>query len=245
MDQETANILNRLTSEFYRKNAASFSLTRARAWDGWERCLSHLNAPTRVLDLGCGNLRFETFLAKHLEIKPELWAVDNCPELLDKRMDVHFQQLDIISTLLTAASLADALDAPACELCCAYGLMHHIPTSRARFALLEGMLEKTCKGGYAIVAFWQFEHDERLARKALATTQVARQRYPQLVLDENDYLLGWQNSDDTLRYCHSYSDNEIDRLIQHVASSAKLIDRFHADGKSGNLNCYLVFQKTA
>lgn len=82
--------LNDLTSDFYAREAASFSATRQAPWHGWEKAWelitahdavqgpfpSHAarvpddsagdsGAPLTILDLGCGNLRFERFLAEH------------------------------------------------------------------------------------------------------------------------------------------------------------------------------------
>lgn len=60
-----------LTGEFYRANAESFSQTRQSPWQGWVRLLEVVEAasgqePLRVLDLACGNLRFERYLADAL-----------------------------------------------------------------------------------------------------------------------------------------------------------------------------------
>lgn len=91
--------LNALTSDFYAREAASFSATRQAPWHGWEKAWELITAPDAaqgpfpshaavrdslssraaripddyasnskdslaVLDLGCGNLRFERFLAE-------------------------------------------------------------------------------------------------------------------------------------------------------------------------------------
>ena len=120
--------------------------------------------------------------------------------------------------------------------------MHHIPGIHQRRQFLDIMLNKTHPEGYVLVSLWQFERDERLARKARETTQYALERYPDLQLNEGDWLLGWQDEPDALRYCHSFTDAEIDRLITHVADKAQLVDRFCADGPNDDLNCYLVLQ---
>lgn len=105
------------------------------------------------------------------------------------------------------------------------------------------MLNKTQINGYILVSFWQFEHDKRLSHKARQTTQLALERYPGLKLDESDWLLGWQNEPAVLRYCHSFSNAEIDELIEHVNDRVHLVERFNADGPNDDLNCYLVLQR--
>lgn len=60
--------------------------------------------------------------------------------------------------------------------------------------------------------------------------------------NEGDYLLGWRNLPGVYRYCHSFSDEEIDSLATLVADRAKCVARFRADGRTGSLNEYLVLQ---
>ena len=70
MDTTTARTLNALTSDFYARVSSSFSETRQHAWQGWERVVeeaaSVMGPGMRVLDLGCGNLRFERFLERKI-----------------------------------------------------------------------------------------------------------------------------------------------------------------------------------
>ena len=60
--------------------------------------------------------------------------------------------------------------------------------------------------------------------------------------DQGDRLLGWQDRQDSFRYCHHFSGAEIDALAASVAGRAHPIARFRADGRSGDLNDYLVLQ---
>lgn len=79
-----------LTGEFYRANAESFSQTRQSPWQGWVRLLEVMDARAaerellRVLDVACGNLRFERYLADALPGRMlSGWAVDNCEPLVE------------------------------------------------------------------------------------------------------------------------------------------------------------------
>ena len=76
MDLTTAHELIELNNRFYTEHAASFSATRSAPWEGWNHAaelLTQLRWPRAhnggaschsplVLDLACGNLRFERFL---------------------------------------------------------------------------------------------------------------------------------------------------------------------------------------
>lgn len=248
MDTDTARKLNEITSDFYARCAASFDATRQQPWAGWEHCVDlaqdRLGWPEsmRVLDIGCGNMRFEDYLAEATGALLDVWAVDNRPDLVDLECDMRFEDFDVIEALALGEDLEGALDVPRCDLVCAFGLFHHVPGQDARWELLDFMLGRTRPGGLVMITLWQFERDERLARKAEAETRRALERFPKLRLDQGDRLLGWQDERDALRYCHSFSDEEIDELVNLASERATLVERFSSDGKSGDLNCYVVFE---
>ena len=120
MDIATARSLIDLNNRFYARNAASFSATRSAPWAGW-RALSELLAQHgwlspddegtgaskehRVLDLACGNLRFERFLADEFpKLDLRFLAVDSCAELTCdtavRDIDCTYRQIDVLQALL-------------------------------------------------------------------------------------------------------------------------------------------------
>lgn len=172
MDIETARMLNALTGNFYVRCAASFAQTRTRPWRGWERCINAIpdalaKPELSILDFGCGTLRFEDFLQAHTRARLNIYGVDACPQLLAKDHDVHFIDMDIVSRLWDGTFRSCLHDVPECEMICAFGLMHHIPGTQARQALLDAMVEKTKPQGYLLISFWQFERDARLHARRL------------------------------------------------------------------------------
>ncbi len=293
VDARTARELCRLNDRFYRENASSFSSTRGAPWHGWRRCAQAARAelgasagarfegrPLRVLDLACGNLRFEGFLARELpEIPCECLAVDDCDDLaraglacgpLFAGVDVRFRRLDVLGCLADAEdagsgrtgglspnaaegdpralarALREAIGAPACDLAVCFGFMHHVPTGLWRRAVLRALAESLRPGGVACVSFWRFLDDARLARKAAEATERAG-KAPELAclsegFEAGDRFLGWQDRLDSFRYCHHFSDADIDGLAASVADLADPIARFRADGKDGMLNEYLVLR---
>ena len=178
--------------------------------------------PFDVLDLACGNLRFERFLESRVP-NARVWAVDICDELAelavaDDLPGVYYQHVDL-------ASDPTAVDAPACDLCVSFGFMHHLPSAEQRAAVLRTLAEHTRTGGFVAVSFWQFAHNERLRAKATP-------------LDgPGDYLMGWQHEQDVWRYCHSFEDDEIDALVATLPADVREVERFSADG---NLNRYVI-----
>ena len=246
-----------LTSEFYRANAESFSQTRQSPWQGWVRLLEVVDAANgqellRVLDVACGNLRFERYLADALPGRMlSGYAVDNCESLVeagerngpDALPRMVFQNLDAIERLF-AGCLRESLEAPdaSCDLAVSFGFMHHVPLERWRVELLRALIAKVRPGGFVAVSFWRFLNSEKLARKAQETTGRARAELGLPELPPNDYLLGWQDTQGLYRYCHHFDEPEIERLLVAVADSAELVSRFEADGKTGNLNEYVVLR---
>ncbi len=243
-------------------------------------------SPLCVLDLACGNLRFERFLAEQLGAgRLHCFAVDNCDPLVDQaesadRADqgtsadrpacvdhaasadrsgrpaqadqaqtpgvlppVSFQNLDIIDAL-AAGNLREALAAPdaSCDLAVAFGFMHHIPREAWRAELLRALAAKVRPGGHVVISFWRFLNSEKLAKKAFATTEQARAELDISALPPNDFLLGWQDTRGLYRFCHHFDEPEIERLLAVVADVAYPVARFAADGKTGNLNEYVILR---
>ena len=62
-------------------------------------------------------------------------------------------------------------------------------------------------------------------------------------LGKDDYLLGWQDTRSSFRYCHSFSEDDVDRLAERAIGQARLLARYRADGKNGRSNEYLVFRR--
>lgn len=273
MDIETAQRLNEATSEFYAANAASFSSTRERPWEGWRRLLPPIeNAvdagfpprtaaseePFRVLDVGCGNMRFEGFLAEAFPDRSFSFAcIDNCPPLAKEgfRRDAVFQEADVVELLrkgeldgmfddMTTASHLIPPSASPFNLSVAFGLMHHVPLAEWRRQLLATLVEHAAPEGLVAVAFWQFAKNPKLSEKAERTTaQGCAKLGVELDVDAGDYLLGWQGSTDHFRFCHSFSDEEVDSLVDEAQRhGARVIDSYNADGPDGMSNRYIVLR---
>lgn len=262
MDLATVRALIELNNDFYADNADSFSATRSAPWQGWDMALELLNrhgwaqgretAPL-VLDLACGNLRFERFLSGRLAgADPVFHAVDICPELAGDAQSlphVSFHRVDVLQELMANACAPSTClrDIPPCDLAVTFGFMHHVPDAGMRRAVLDLLIDRVVPGGVVIVSFWQFMSDGRLARKALAADEGAHEKALVDIgqLEPGDHFLGWQSDPSPLRYCHHFDEAEIDGLVASVGTSAREVARYSADGSSGTLNRYLVLERTA
>lgn len=243
MDLTYARRMGDLTTTFYQRVGSSFSATRQSPWAGWVRLLElvrpHLGVAPAVLDLACGNLRFERFLADE-GMEARAWALDNSRELMalgnPGTTEVHALQLDVLRELCEGPGLGDALErlgVPPCDLAVCFGFMHHVPLAEQRVEVLRALVGAVRPGGVAAVSLWQFAHDARLMAKARPVEGGA----------EGDYLLGWQQEADVWRFCHSFEECEVDALAGACASQARELARFSADGRRGDLNRYLVLRR--
>ena len=196
-----------LNNDFYQRNAASFARTRNNSWRGWELCLESVPfAPTRVLDVACGTMRFREWLSNRPgQGSFEYYGIDSCPALLPEDVEagagandgagagaetvssVYFQQLDVLEALLasescgaegvsSAGALKGLIQAPLCDLVVSFGFMHHIPGAACRREFLRLLLKKTQPGGYVALSFWQFMNSEQLAERARQTTEEGLRR---------------------------------------------------------------------
>ena len=200
--------LLKLNEKFYLKIQAYFNRSRQSPWSGWQKLLPFLQGPSlQVLDLGCGNGRFGIWLAKHRQI--EYTGLDNNQFLLDQ---IPFGRL-IKQDLTQPWNLKAKVD-----LVAILGVMHHLPKPY-RLQLLKRAATHLQPGGILFLSFWEFDPAKGKS------------------LGSHDYLLPWKLGVIAERYCHLYSQPEIDALIKPL--KLNLLADFRADTS----NRYLVLQK--
>lgn len=144
------------------------------------------------------------------------------------------------------------------DLVVSFGFMHHIAGYELRRRFIEKLLKLTSPTGVCVLSLWRFAEDPRAREKAMRETKenlstlkagtlhgaeaftLTQCKKIEDSLEEGDFLLSWQGQAGYGRYCHSFSDREIDTIVRDLPSSYRLLDRFCADGKNGCMNCYLI-----
>lgn len=144
------------------------------------------------------------------------------------------------------------------DLVVSFGFMHHIAGYELRRRFIEKLLKLTSPTGVCVLSLWRFAEDPRAREKAMRETKenlsalkagtlhgaeaftLTQCEKIEDSLEEGDFLLSWQGQAGYGRYCHSFSDREIDTIVRDLPSSYRLLDRFCADGKNGCMNCYLI-----
>lgn len=246
MNRETARALKAINIRFYAEIADDFSLTRRDPWPGWQRAVSQLQrqdlSSPAVLDLGCGNGRFASFLEAEWGASYLYLGLDSSKALLEHARSAHSEntrlQFDQFDFMPDSGELQ--LPESHFDLIALFGVLHHVPSFETRRSLLAGLAERLRPGGILIVAAWQFGSEARFQSRILPWEQYNADAQKPIDLDElepGDYLLRWADSASP-RYCHFVDPEELDRLL--AGGCCESVCRYTADGKSGNLNLYTV-----
>ena len=249
MDKTTIEILKQSTARFYAVHAEAFSATRQSPWQGWTQLVEPLRACVHdgelsVLDVGCGNMRFARFLADELpDVRIDYRGLDVCDELAcaDAPFGARYCKLDVMEAVQNGA-FTESLAQATFDVVVAFGFMHHVPGSDLRMDVVHALAECVRLSGLLALSLWRFARDERMLMRAEETTRNSVARLGNLALEQGDYLLGWDGSEQELRYCHSFSDEDVQQLSAVLAASpcCASVDAYDADGRTGNLNTYLV-----
>ncbi len=252
MNERTVRTLNRLNELFYRERASEFSETRKRPWRGWDELLDRHGAslpsesPLRILDLGCGNGRFATFLSERLERPFRYTGVDASSLALDFARDrtaalegSRFLLLDVVVENV-ASHLGDAVF----DLVVLFGLLHHVPGIANRERLLRESAELLDDGGLLACTVWRFDRFDRFRRKLVPSDIVVADtglRLDLRDLEPGDHIMTWGDNETAFRYCHAMSEEEQRSLGKNLPLDR--VDDFLADGETDTLNRYFVFRR--
>lgn len=253
MDAQTIKQLNEINQNFYKKTAQDFSDSRAYYWHGWREILPYLENllgekdQLKVLDVGCGNGRFGSFLADNLPtINIDYHGSDNNKKLLEiaaqrlkkTELNAHFSYSDIVDELIDGSFLANG--SQTYDIIVLFGVLHHIPTYQFRKKIIQALSNKLNPHGVFVFTLWRFIDDNQLEKKQV---EYQKGNLSEDELDKNDYLISWQRETTSFRYCHYTDDQEEKRLVS--ASGLELLNSFESDGREGKGNKYLVLTQTS
>ncbi len=249
MNTETRNRLRAINRRFYAARATAFSASRDHAWPGWTRVWARRAgaSATSVLDVGCGNGRFAAFLAVHAEPYTYL-GIDASEALLERARAqpgaaAHaFQYCDVL------ADPERSVDWPQAryDVVVAFGLLHHVPSRVARAALVARMADRVAPGGLLALTAWRFADGARFESHRVpwaAYNEGAAEPIDTSELEAGDCLLRFGAEPGPPRYCHAIDDAETAGWSE--AARLTLVDDFRSDGRSGDLNRYVVFARDA
>ena len=244
MDEAVRRTLLDLNRIFYVSTAHEFSATRQQPWPGFDGILPYIpvgtkSRPIRVLDVGCGNGRFASYLADQ-GLAVDYTGVDASPELLDLArsrtgdfagVSTTYQQGDLAnpewSMGLTIGGLYDLVSC--------FATFHHLPGIDLRQRVLADLARFTAGHGIIAISYWQFLSAERFQAKLADWSEIGLTADQ---VDPGDALLPWKRGPYILRYVHQIEEAEARDLA--AAAHLPILHTFRADGKEGDLNLYHV-----
>lgn len=217
-----------LNQKFYLDNASSFHKTRQHPWNGWSQITNLLPDPLLMaIDIGCGNGRWFGFLEtqkrpqKAIGIDVDGFMLVQARQRFAKYPGHSFYQGDCIQDL---DQILKSLVKDKASLITSFGLWHHIPSYELRLYNLYLLKQHLADHGILCVSLWQFAQDPAYTHKLKEPASlVAKVGIEVSEFEQGDYFLGWQEEAEALRYCHSFSDEEIERLATDLGLPYRII----------------------
>lgn len=245
MTISTAEKLNRLNRRFYEEAAEQFSETRQSPWEGWNTLANFLqqsSAPLKVLDVGCGNGRFGVFLQNSLNLDIAYYGTDASRSLLDHARTRLPKSATLIEHDLLESVLSTALPRQSFDLVALYGVLHHVYSFEKRIEVLCDAGSRVRANGLLALSLWQWKEHPRLSRRIVPwSVAQSESADPEGLLavdpEQDDFLLRWGKDGHWMRYCHHFSDKEVERIVASLGWEC-----ISDTQGEGGLNRYLVLR---
>lgn len=243
MNSDTVDRLISLNQAFYLRFGTSFYKTRTHPWHTWPKILERLpKKPLHLLDIGCGTGRWfsylnttEAIIEDGIGIDVDAFSLSSARSAFAADTRFRFYQEDSIAHLKACL--------PHCghpDVITSFGLWHHIPSFEIRVKNMNLLVETLAPGGLLCISLWQFGKDLDYVKKTFQPAEVADEiGIAAEEFELGDHFLGWQDTRAALRFCHSFSDEEIVSLAQASGLPYEVLYGQQND----RTNAYLVLSK--
>lgn len=244
MQPEVVSRLLALNHQFYQTQGQEFSSTRQRLQPGVSRLLGKIISGKRILDLGCGNAQLARQLSQ-MGFSGEYIGLDASSAMLAEIYKPPFDptsfcfiQADISTPNWDEGLISSGMtDAGAnYDRILAFAVLHHIPGDDLRRQILHKVRRLIGEGGYFIHSEWQFLNSPRLLKRIQPWEAIGMSAQQ---VEPGDYLLDWRRGGYSLRYVHSFSQEELSCLA--AATGFIILETFLSDGENSRLGLYQVW----
>ena len=230
MEKEYAKYLLEKTRQDYNLIAEEFSRVREKPWPELRFLFdNYLTSRDRVLDLGCGNGRFQEFLK---DKGVDYIGVDPSEKLIEIAKKKYPRQ-----KFLSADALRLPFSDSYFDKVYSIAVLHHIPSDESRGQFLKETKRILKPGGLLILTCWKFHKlKELFLIFKFAILKILRLSK----LDFGDIFEPWGQK--IKRYYHSFSKQELATLVQE--NGFKIKDIGIVKNERGNRqNIYLIAEK--
>jgi tRNA (uracil-5-)-methyltransferase TRM9 len=206
MTQATIAKLNKINKDFYFRISKYWNNNEDSAWFGWNTLLPLIKDKFKnhkeisILDLGCGNARFATFLQSNFpDLKINYVGIDTDLQFLEngkERSKASFSSFKLIKADLIIDNWIEELEGNApkssvilnsfpnpltteskisnikFDLVVMFGILHHIPSYKSRLKLLQQASEMMNREGQLVFTGWRFLDKYRLRKRVLNPKQL-------------------------------------------------------------------------
>ncbi len=241
MELKVQSKLLEINQNFYNTFASSFSDTRHQVQPGVRKLVERMITSDSILDVGCGNgtlariLSARSYRGSYLGVDMSKELLVNAEKLIGNRSqgDFHFLVID-----LSKNEWYQSLPEKSFDWLVSFAVLHHIPGMNLRQDIIHSFASLTSKESYVAISVWQWQNSPRLSKRVLPWSTVG---LPEEAVDDGDVLLDWRARETIgLRYVHTFSEEELTALAEQAGF--KVVENFYADGKSGNLALYQIWQ---
>lgn len=237
MQNAVAARLARLNGEFFDQHGLAFAETRPRLNPGVRAVLASIPPKARVLDAGCGDGKPGRFLSgrpgTYLGLDASTTMIERARALTGEREAVRFAPADVLEAGW-AAPYREAFD-----WVLAFAVIHHIPGEDGRAQFVRDLATCCRPGARVAISCWRPSRSLRLLRRVVAWGEIG---LSDTDVDPGDRLIGWERAGQRgWRYVHELEPAELDVMAERAGLA--LLDRFVADGHTGDLADYAVYKR--
>jgi ubiquinone/menaquinone biosynthesis C-methylase UbiE len=229
MKEEEARKIADETRKTYDTVARKFSDSRAKFWDELAFLAEHIERDDHVLDIGCGNGRFFTLVAKR---HAAYTGIDYSEGLIDEAKRLHPDGTFESGDATALPFLDDTFD-----IAYSFAVIHHIPSNKLRAQFVREAARVLHPGSLFILTAWELWNFRNVAQLFV---NAVKSVLGLTTLDIGDLMFTF-GKEKAPRYLHAFTEHALVTLIN--SNGFTVIDSASIARPSGEKNIVVVARK--